>query len=370
MSTPVRLMPIVCVVLGLIFAVQPQARAQITASPDDTARFLAGLSLPASSPLAELAKARYWQGHARAFNAAWARLEKQQLSNIRRWVQANIGGPRRTMFYMFSGPDYLYANAFYPNADTYVLSGLEPVGQPSDFDRLGRYGVPGALAQLRASLGTVLNYSFFITKDMRIKLGSARLKGALPLLYVFLARSGKTIHTVDLVKLSKQGRVIPRDEPAKRSSSPGVKITFSAGPARKQTLYYFRTDLSNGGVKRTRFLEFTARLGPGSSLIKSASYLLHSGAFSATREFILNHSAVLVQDDSGVPLRYFKRDQWKFQPFGRYLGPIPVFPGRYQHDLRRLFTRARAPRATFGIGYMWRLHQTNILLAKKQAPSN
>ena len=32
------------------------------------------------------------------------------------------------MLYMFSGPDFLYATSFFPNASTYVLAGLEPVG--------------------------------------------------------------------------------------------------------------------------------------------------------------------------------------------------------------------------------------------------
>jgi len=34
-----------------------------------------------------------------------------------------------TMYYMFSGPDFLYAYTFFPNANTYILAGLEPVGQ-------------------------------------------------------------------------------------------------------------------------------------------------------------------------------------------------------------------------------------------------
>ena len=32
------------------------------------------------------------------------------------------------MLYMFSGPDFLYATSFFPSASTYVLAGLEPVG--------------------------------------------------------------------------------------------------------------------------------------------------------------------------------------------------------------------------------------------------
>ena len=40
----------------------------------------------------------------------------------------NITDPRPVLFYFFSGPDFLYANAFFPAANTYVLAGLEPVG--------------------------------------------------------------------------------------------------------------------------------------------------------------------------------------------------------------------------------------------------
>ena len=58
----------------------------------------------------------------------WSSLETRQLSKIRAWSAANITSPQPTAFYMFSGPDYLYVDAFLPNRTTYVLSGLEPVG--------------------------------------------------------------------------------------------------------------------------------------------------------------------------------------------------------------------------------------------------
>ena len=35
----------------------------------------------------------------------------------------------KVIFYPFSGPDYLTAHAFFPNADKYVMLGLEPVGK-------------------------------------------------------------------------------------------------------------------------------------------------------------------------------------------------------------------------------------------------
>jgi hypothetical protein len=52
-----------------------------------------------------------------------------------------------------SPPNFLYANAFYPNATTYMLSGLEPVGTVPDLTTL-RGSVAPNLYQLRASLSS------------------------------------------------------------------------------------------------------------------------------------------------------------------------------------------------------------------------
>ena len=79
--------------------------------------------------------------------------------------------------------------------------------------------------------------------------------------------------------------------------------------ASERTLYYFSTDLSNSGVRASGFLKFCATLAPGNSLLKSASYLLHSGNFSTVRDFILTNSATIIQDDSGIPLAYYSQQE-------------------------------------------------------------
>src|SRR5262245_17512044 len=98
-------------------------------TPNDTARFLAGMAPNAGSPLAKRADEAGWKRHAKYFDDAWKKLETRQLSKIRDWQGKNLTSPQQTMFYMFSGPDYLYADAFFPKAATYVLCGLEPVGK-------------------------------------------------------------------------------------------------------------------------------------------------------------------------------------------------------------------------------------------------
>lgn len=49
------------------------------------------------------------------------------------------------MRYMFSGPDFLYATSFFPNASTYVLAGLEPVGEIPDLTGPSPWAINGEL---------------------------------------------------------------------------------------------------------------------------------------------------------------------------------------------------------------------------------
>ena len=350
----------------LLLVVAAQAEEHV--SPADTARLLAGLPPSAGSPLDSFTHEGSWQRHAKRFDTAWDALEKRQLTKIRAWSKEHIPQRQPVLYYMFSGPDFLYADAFFPDASTYVLSGLEPVGPVPNVEGLSRGALAGEVGRLQRSLNSVLSFSFFITKKMKHELKGGRLTGTLPILYVFLARAGKTIDEVSLVTLDPDGTLKPTDESKAGGKAPwgaaeGAKIVFTGAGGKKGTLYYFSTDVSDGGFERSGFQAFCAKLGRGDALLKSASYLLHSGNFSKVRDFVLAHSEAVVQDDSGIPLRYFKRDDWRLYPFGNYLGPISIFPGKYQRDLGALYHRERAGSLDFGIGYRWRPRQSNLLLA-------
>jgi hypothetical protein len=355
----------VALVATLILSVAA-ARAE-GASADDTARVLAGLPPSAGSPLAPLTGDGAWQRHARVFNSAFGAFDSRQIARIRAWSRATLDAPQKTLLYMFSGPDFIHAEAFFPNADTYVLSGLEPVGQVPDLTRMPRASIAYSLGSIESSLATVLSWSFFITRNMKSQLHAGRVYGVLPILYVFLARAGKTVQEVALVDLDEQGNVRP-DDPAHRSGARGMRINFAGSDGRPRTLYYFTTNLDNDGVRTSGFLKFCATLGPADSFLKSASYLPHKGAFSAVRDFLIAQSVTVVQDDSGIPLASFPRDKWKFRPFGRYVGPIAIFYQHYQGRLSELYRRGHATPIDFGIGYRWRRQESNLLVAEKIKP--
>src|ERR1700693_227297 len=291
LSTVPRLIAAALSAVGLALAIAP-ARSAETATPDDTARFLAGLPPAPGSPLAALAKDPGWAQHARFFDSIFAREDASTLAKVRAFAKENLPQHHDTMLYMFSGPDFLYATSFFPNASTYVLAGLEPVGDVPQLTALKRPFLEYTLQNIESSIGTLMNYSFFITHNMKTQLSNGPVYGTLPILYVFLARTGKTVHDVTFVDLDGDGNIQTWNETGgKRGSSAaaGVRIIFSGGNGPWETLSYLRTNLAAGGVTRSGFLTFCGKLGVADSFIKSASYLLHSGGFNKVRDFLLVH---------------------------------------------------------------------------------
>jgi hypothetical protein len=348
-------------IASLVFATSVSAQNSPTVSADDTARFLAGMPPSANSPLVPLTQDATAKQHAAHFDTAFSNLERNQLSKIRAWSAANLSAPKPVIFYMFGGPDFLYANAFFPNATTYVLSGLEPVGQIPDLMKMPRGSTLQGLRNIQGALRSVLTVSYFITVQMSQDLNAGPLNGTLPILYVFLARSGKTIHDVSLVHLDEQGVLQLGEGSRPLSPARGVKIVFSENDGPQKTLYYFSTNLADGRNNNIALLAFAKTLGQGDSFVKSASYLLHTSSFSQVRNFILENSASILQDDTGIPLTYFETARWQLRPFGRYL--TPIFPAYYQSKLSEFYQRAQLTSIEFGVGYRWRPNESNLLLA-------
>ncbi|MEM9478366.1 MAG: hypothetical protein AAGA58_01750 [Verrucomicrobiota bacterium] len=312
-----------------------------------------------TSNYAALQSTNYWRNHAYQMDARWNRASGR-LGSIKSWQRGaigNIGAGRNTVFYPFGGPDFLYAHAFFPNVRTYLLCGLEPVGSIPNLNAMSDGELNYALQGLQTSIASSLDFSYFITKDMRVDLNRTKLRGVIPILYVYLARTGHAIHSVESVSLSSSGGIIAS------SSGNGVRIRCSSPYGSSKTVCYFRTDLSNSGGNR--FHQLMAANRPGVTFIKSASYLLHSGGFSKTRAAIEKYSDAIVQDPSGIPYRYLADGEWSLQLHGNYQGTLDIFQSYYQADLRRAYQQTGGRRLDFGVGYRFDPAVSSILVARK-----
>jgi hypothetical protein len=332
----------------------------------DAARFLAGLPVADNSTLASLTHTSGWQAHSAAMNSAFATLDHRQLSNIRIWRSdflAPVSAGAKTCVYYFAGPDFLYADAFFPDCTTYVLVGLETVDAIPDLLTVPSAALQNTLENIQISLNTILQFSFFKTKDMREDFGRGELKGVLPILFVFLARTGKVIQSVEYVSLDRGGQL------TKPGSSPhGVKITFvDPSSGTQKVLYFFSTDLSDDGLKSNpAVLRFTAQQGQANCFVKAASYLMYEGHFGTVRSFLLGNSLTILEDDSGIPVKYMTPDKWTLRFFGSYTGPINLFKQYYQPELRQYYETSSPKALTFSFGYQWNRHNSTLILAVRR----
>jgi hypothetical protein len=316
-------------------------RATPVISPDEAARFLAGL--PVNGPLEPLTRTDAWRAHAAELDTAWQRMDVRQLGKVRVWSH---GVPNAsTLYYFFSGPDFLYADALFPSVSTYILCAIEPVGGIGDLGSLGEAQLAASLANLRQSLSSMLKFHYFITKDLRVDLARDRIGGTLPILYVFLARTGHTIRSVTPV-------------------SNGVRIDFGDNGGRR-TLFYFPTDLSNG-AGNAAFFNFCRQYRGAVALLKSASYLLHGDSFSRCRDFLLQNSSAIVQDDTGIPYRYFAPTNWTVRLYGTYSGTNGIFAKYQQPDLIDAYQHTTPAPLDFAFGYDARGDRGTLMIATKR----
>ncbi len=325
------------------FAIQEDSSDVDTAS-----QFIAGLR-PASGPLAELADAPEWKSYARELDSAWQNFDTSRLLPIRNWMPQTLPGFRpETVFYPFSGPDYIYARTYFPDATTYVLCGLEPAGVAPSLQTVQPLAL--TLGWMRLSTKTFLEAGYFITKEMRVQFKQSPLQGTVPVICLMMARSGDRIISV-------------------KTDATHAEIRFSAlGESRVRTLHYFSVNLANDALRKNKtFLDFVAHLQPDTGYLKSASYLLHEGEFSLIRDTILANCPAVLQDDSGIPMRAFDPARWNLAAFGVYANPLDIFKKYTQPDLAAFYEAHPSARLPFGVGYHWDPKTANLMLARRTA---
>jgi hypothetical protein len=293
---------------------------------------------------------------------------------VSRWAARELpfADAQTKMFYPFGGPDFLYASLLFPRASEYLLVGLEPVGEPPQIEKFTAGEMERYLAELETSLNSLLNFGFFKTNDMREDFSGKRLNGVLPVLLALLARTDHQIVDLEMIHADAQGNWLssraPQTTVSPAQKAIGGRIRFHrTNESAPQTLHYFSINLENQSLTENRaFTTFIATQKPLTTFVKSASYLMHAPTFSVIRDLILEQSAALVQDDSGIPLRHFDEAQWKLNFYGVYNGPISLFKGAYQADLKQRYSPSSKPQELpFGLGYQWRPGTANVLLARR-----
>lgn len=346
---------------------------------DETARFLAGKGATSDSRLAEHARSEFYGEYAAQIGSGWKQFQQPNLERMRTWWAGHAPAKYSTVFYPFSGPDVGNALALFPDADSYLMFGLEAPGAIPDPQDMEAEAISAGLRDLEASLSTILQVNYFFTKAMEKKLGKGSFNSISGLLLFFLARSDCEVTGARRVAIGEGGALVlgtvADDSMSGRSRSrvPGVEITFKRKGSKEQTLRYFMVNVADADLAKRSpdFIPYLERQRRFVTMIKAASYLMHKDGtrepahFEKIRSLILSHSDFVVQDDSGVPLRLFAREKWRLKFHGRYEAPTPEFGKHLQKDLKVEMQRNSTGKLPFSYGYAYKQGESNLITAER-----
>ncbi len=330
----------------------------IVATPDDYARFFAGLPLRAQSPLQQLMALPGVIAHSKETRDLTKKWESYRLAKIREWARAEIHPKisRPTVLkYMFGGPDFVHAATIFPEVPEYILVGLEPLGSIPDFFQMNPAQLESYLAHLSYSLRSISERNFFITKEMREDFGKLGLDGVFPILLYFSAMTGHDVTEARYVSLDPEGKPVICEAPAATGVWLQLRLVNPSPRAPAAiNLYYFKTDLSDAGFHAgTPFHKFLAARPGGLGYLKAASYLMHTESFSNIRNFLVGDCQYMLQDTSGIPADFLAL-YYNLTYFGNYIGPIDMFSEHDQPGLRQIYQSGVAKPLPFGTGYRMR----------------
>jgi len=338
----------------------------------DIAYFIAGMPFEGDSALLRRRNSEKWRSFSAEFDSSWLNAKKSRLEPMKKWAEKELkeeSSSERPLFYPFSGPDILNATTLFPNSKSYTLVGLEPVGDILDVRKMNSEKLTTYLQSIESSLNDIFRKSYFISKHMLNDLQQENVNGALPLLEVFLARTGNKIRTIELISLNDSGEVTARNTSDLHTKlNRGVRIGFTTSTGVRKTLQYFKVDLEDAGLAvNPAFMKYVKKTGEFSTYLKSASYLLHYKFFAEIRNQILAQSAFLLQDDSGVAYRFFDKKKWKIKLYGQYTEPISDFKGVTQEDLQAAYNQdaQHIEALPFVLGYHWESRGINLMKATR-----
>jgi hypothetical protein len=227
----------------------------------------------------------------------------------------------------------------------------------------------------RNSLTDIFNKSYFITKNMSRDFNYHNLYGTLSLMSFFIKRTGNEIADVKyVVKFNNDSIVeVPYDYSDKEHKAFGVRIDIVTSDGQPKSVYYFRYDVSNKKFNDTAvFFKYLSKMDPAvtATYIKSASYLLHNDFMSNMRTFILDKTNYVIEDDTGIPFKYFTENQnWNIRLYGQYTKPVSDFKWLdLQKELKEAFEKdsANIPKLPFHLGYHWGSKKDVLIVAEKK----
>ena len=303
----------------------------------ELSQFLSGLPLDEKNRFLKLSESASYKSYAKTINSYWEKIDSDPLS----------------------GADFVNLNAFYPDANSNIMVGLEPAGKITDPNSLTPEQLKQGLNSIQSMVGEMAAQNYFTRKRMRREFANPHFSGTSPVLLIFMTRLGLKIDFWERVELDRTGKLIPETEAHIADKNPdkieAVRIYFhKEKDMYSRELTFFRMYINeNSAEENTAEGKYFVSQGRLNLLLKSAEYVLQLPMYEKFIKTILARTDTVVQDDSAIPFKAFDRVAWDAKVFGVYtararLQNTPNVPD--QIDLQNEF-KQNAKNLPFKYGY-------------------
>jgi len=304
------------------------------------------------APLPEALPRAVHEAHCQAFERLVAYYRRHWLAAAEPFLAALVPSDppeiMRQVVYPFGGGDLITALATFPQATTLTSLSLEASGDIRRLGTLSEDDWAAALADLRLNLQHLFAVSHSKTVNLR-KGAKAALPGEIAFALVALAVHGFEPVSLRYVRWTAEGALVSVDAPGAEvsaASSPDpfahIELVFrprGGGPLR--VYRHFAANLEDSHLRSaTGLMAFLEAQGRVAALVKAASYLLWSPAFSYIRSYLLTHADWMISDSTGVPPSLAAPAGFTQEVWGAFHGTIFPVSGPRKQEMLALWAGA------------------------------
>ena len=345
---------------------------------NDLARYFGGMPIREESPLKPATKQQYYKDHMVYMDQFWEKVSKETVAVIVPWRKENVPQnlSKNPAFYPFSGADLVNFYTMFPNAPYYIMMALEDPGHIPDPLALKDHELKYGFTAFKNAIDTIASMNYFHSRKMYDHMSNRYFTGTLPTILAFAARLNLTINDIEAVGLDSKGNVQKLDDKGMlegiKPRVTGNRITFKGeNDYSPRTLLYLKMRLASSALdEKTPEGKFFNRLPNYNFMTKSAIYLLHRKGFEPLCNYFLEKSEIIIQDDSGIPYKYFVNDNWERKLYGVYTFPTKIMDldhTPHQPDLTAAYKEKSIPFPfRYGYGVLRAKNNSNLMMMIKK----
>jgi hypothetical protein len=283
-----------------------------------------------------IAQSQRWAAFAKEVTANWARYSQKIAEPMSQWALAELPTTSDTVFYPFSGPDFVTVHQLFPAAQRYVMMAMQNAERPLDLANIAPDLLDPSLGVLTSAWQHFGENGFYVTEYLEKYLYSTRANiGASTFIVSFLTLQGFEIERVVPIQIATDGALQEISTETPRWRSVRIQASKQGKPI---TVDYVKIDLSNAGLQAAPdHVALISSLTSNPVLFKAASHLPQNVGFSMIANQVLDHAPLVVQDETG--LKYSNLIQnYQVALFGKFVAAHHAFPS-YHVDLAKAFAQ-------------------------------